>query len=224
MTGKTHRVGGMLCCLAGYSILESKGMLLDEVSPLLQLTVMYPFAIYGSIVSDLDHNWHSAPSKDIVSFGINKMLHLTTNVSEGIKKKIPILRIFDAKHRSWQTHSDLFLVLMLILSSVFINGSVTSADGIILKLVFTGLILGIVSHLVLDLLTPEGLWSLPGSALSKTKVTKSFEKIHLVPKTKFFATGGKWEDFIRGLMWVICLILLLRLVYIISPYKISLGL
>lgn len=224
MTGKTHRVGGMLGCLAGYSILESKGMLLNGVSPLVQLTVMYPFAIYGSVVSDLDHNWHSAPSKDIVSYGINKVLHLTTNVSDSVKKKFPVLNLFDAKHRSWQTHSDVFLVLMILLSSMLINGSSGSIDGVVLKLVFTGLMLGIVSHLFLDLLTPEGLWSLLGKVLSKTKVTKSFEKIHLVPKTKFFATGGKWEELIRKLMWVICLILFARLLYIISPYKISLGL
>ena len=67
MTGKTHRVGGMLCCLGGYTLLEANGMLLGDVNPLLQLTIMYPFAIYGSTVSDLDHHWQSAPSKDIVS-------------------------------------------------------------------------------------------------------------------------------------------------------------
>ena len=78
MTGKTHRVGGMLCVLGGFTYLESKGLLLRNVNPLLQLTVMYPFALYGSIVSDLDHNANSIPSKDIVSIAINRVLHLTS--------------------------------------------------------------------------------------------------------------------------------------------------
>ena len=56
MTGKTHRVGGMLCVLGGFTILDSKGMLLGNVSPMIQLVMMYPFALYGSVVSDLDHH------------------------------------------------------------------------------------------------------------------------------------------------------------------------
>ena len=40
MTGKTHRVGGMLCVLGGFTYLESKGFLLINVNPLLQLNFM----------------------------------------------------------------------------------------------------------------------------------------------------------------------------------------
>ena len=36
MTGKTHRVGGMVCVLGGFTYLESKGLLLRDVNPLLQ--------------------------------------------------------------------------------------------------------------------------------------------------------------------------------------------
>ena len=82
MTGKTHRVGGMIWVLGGFTYLESKGLLLRNVNPLLQLTVMYPFALYGSIVSDLDHNANSIPSKDIVSVAINRVLHLTSGLKE----------------------------------------------------------------------------------------------------------------------------------------------
>lgn len=220
MTGKTHRVGGMLCCLAGYSLLESKGMLIDNVDPLLQLTVMYPFAIYGSVVSDLDHNWNSAPSKDIVSFCINKILHLTT----GIKKKSKsVLNLFDAKHRSWQTHSDLFLVLIIMLSHYLLNLNIGSVNTVVLKLVSTGLLLGIISHLLLDMITPEGIWCIPSTIVANTLKVKTPKKIHLVPKTKFFATGGKWEELVRKILWVICFILFIRILYIVSPYKISFG-
>ena len=221
MTGATHRVGGVMCALAGYTLLESKGMLIADVSPILQLTVMYPFAIYGSTVSDLDHHWQSSPSKDVISFCINKVLHLTTDIRKTTKSKNPLLGVFDAKHRSWQTHSDLFFVLMVLLSVYFINSGVSNASGIIMKLVFTGFILGIISHLVLDMLTPEGIWSIVLTSIAKVFKIKVPEKIHLVPKSKFFATGGSWEKFVRWAMWVISFILLARIIYEVLPYRIN---
>lgn len=221
MTGATHRVGGVVCALAGYTILEQKGMLISDVNSLLQLAVMYPFAIYGSTVSDLDHHWESAPSKDIVSFCINKILHLTTNLRKRTKSKNPVLGLFDAKHRSWQTHSDLFLILMIFLSVYAIGSSISSANSIIMKLVFTGFILGVISHLILDMITPEGIWCTLSTVLSKVFKVKVPEKIHLVPKTKFFATGGSWEKFVRWFLWVVSFILLIRILYVMSPYQIN---
>ena len=67
-------MGGVLCTLVGYSILESNGMLIEGVNPLLQLTVVYPFALYGSVFSDLDHSWQSSPVKDPFSYFVNKCL------------------------------------------------------------------------------------------------------------------------------------------------------
>lgn len=221
MTGATHRVGGVMCALAGYTILEQRGMLISNVNPLLQLAVIYPFAIYGSTVSDLDHHWQSAPSKDIVSFCINKILHLTTELRKRTGSKNPILGICDAKHRSWQTHSDLFLLIMIVLSIQAIGGSIDGANSIIMKLVFTGLILGIISHLILDMLTPEGIWCTLSTVLSRIFKVKIPEKIHLVPKTRFFATGGSWEKMVRWLMWVVSFILLIRILWGISPYQLN---
>ena len=221
MTGKTHRVGGVLCALAGYTILDNKGMLISDVSPILQLTVMYPFAIYGSVVSDLDHHEQSIPSRDIVSLGINKVLHLTSGIRKRTNSKNPLLGVFDAKHRSWQTHSEMFLLLMTVLSVFLIGNSSTGATGIITRLVFTGLILGVISHLLLDMITPEGIWSIICVILNKVFKLKLPEKIHLVPKNKFFATGGKWEDMVRDLMWFISFILIIRILYYMSPYRIN---
>lgn len=225
MTGKTHRVGGMLCCLGGYVLLESNGMLLGNVNPLLQLAVMYPFAIYGSVVSDLDHNWHSAPSKDVVSYGVNKVLHLTTSIRERMSensKMSKLLGIFDARHRSWQTHSDLFLIAMLYVAYSLLSGGVSTADQVIIRLVFTGLVLGVVSHLFLDMLTPEGIWCLITTVIGRVGRIKSIpEKISLVPNTRFFRTGGTWENIIRIIMWVLCILLFLKILISISPFDIE---
>lgn len=225
MTGKTHRIGGVLCCLAGYSLLQSKGYLIQGVSPLVQLTVMYPFSIYGSIVSDLDHNPKSAPAKDPFSVGINKILHLSTGIckkaSERNKNLNPLLSVLNAKHRSWQTHSDLFLILAVMLSHWLLNGTFSGVDVIIIRLISLGLILGIMSHMILDMLTPEGIWSLISIAISKLTGIKTPKKIHLVPSKKFFATDGPWEECVRKIMLFVCWILIVRIIYMALPYKFS---
>ena len=222
MTGQTHRVGGMLCALAGYTYLESRGMLIANVNPLLQLTIIYPFAIYGSTFPDLDHNPDSIPSEDIVSIAVNRLLHLTSRVREARGRDLGFpLSLFDAKHRSWQTHSDLFLILCCVLSGLLINSQVTSANSVILKLVSTGFILGVVSHMLLDLITPSGIWCLMAVALSKITRLKGLPiKLHLVPYSKFFATGGRWESLVRFVMWVVCLILFARIVLGMLPYRV----
>ena len=221
MQGKTHRVGGVLCCLAGFTLMESKGLLIQNVSPILQLAVMYPFAIYGSVMPDLDHKWQSAPSKDLVSLVINKLLHLTTGLRQkGIS--LPILNLFDAKHRSWQTHSDLFLISMIIACVSVLSSSLNSVDLVIFRLMSLGFILGVISHLVLDMLTPEGIWCILTTIPSRVSKSKKIpEKIHLVPKSKLFSTGNEWENFVRSTMWVICFILVIRIIYLLSPYRID---
>lgn len=217
MQGKTHRVGGVLSALAGYVILEGNDMLIPNVEPVLQLVVMYPFAIYGSVISDLDHNWNSAPAKDPFSWCINKVLHLTTGLRQKNGKKLnPVLSVFDAKHRSWQTHSDLFLFVFIALSFFIGSSSLVGASSMIFKLIMLGFTLGLISHLILDSLTPEGIWFIVPSIIRRKKVS-----FRLVPKSKFFATGGSWERLIRSVMWLIIILLSIYVIYTMSPYRIS---
>lgn len=203
MTGKTHRIGGMVCAMTGYCLLESKGLLINDVDPLLQLTVIYPFALYGSVVSDLDHHWESAPCKDIVSFGINKLLHIT-----------------GAKHRSWQTHSDLFLCLILALGNLLLHFA-SGAESIIINLVFSGLLLGVISHMILDSLTPQGIHSVILILISKVTGNKKMPtKIRFVPKAAYFATDGPWEGNVRRVLWFLSFILLIRIAISYLPYEV----
>lgn len=223
MTGKTHRVGGMLCVLGGFTYLESKGLLLRNVNPLLQLTVMYPFALYGSIVSDLDHNANSIPSKDIVSVAINRVLHLTSDLNESTGGRNKVFGILDAKHRSWQTHSDLFLVaLMYALYQMVMETKLATVESVIWSLVGMGFILGVISHLVLDMITPEGIWSFILVGISKVTGKKLIpKKLRLVPDSKFFSTGGPWESLVRNILWICCVVLFIRLIYLMTPYRIT---
>lgn len=223
MTGKTHRVGGMLCVLGGFTYLESKGLLLRNVNPILQLTVMYPFALYGSIVSDLDHNANSIPSKDIVSVAINRVLHLTSGLNESTGGKNKMFGILDAKHRSWQTHSDLFLiVLMYALYQMVMETKLATVESVIWSLVGMGFILGVISHLILDMITPEGIWSFVLVGIGKVTGNKVIpKKIRLVPDSKFFSTGGPWESLVRNILWLCCVVLFIRLIYLMTPYRIT---
>lgn len=223
MTGKTHRVGGMLCVLGGFTYLESKGLLLRNVNPLLQLTVMYPFALYGSIVSDLDHNANSIPSKDIVSVAINRVLHLTSGLNESTGGRNKMFGLLDAKHRSWQTHSDLFLVaLMYALYQMVMETKLATVESVIWSLVGMGFILGVISHLVLDMITPEGIWSFILVGISKVTGKKLIpKKLRLVPDSKFFSTGGPWESLVRNVLWICCVVLFIRLIYLMTPYRIT---
>lgn len=215
LQGKTHRLGGVLSAMLGYTFMEANNMLLPDVNPILQLAVIYPFAMYGSVVSDLDHSWKSSPSKDPVSKGINSILHLSSNAPKVSGNKFSLLNIFDAKHRSWQTHSDIFLIL-LVGVVVSLWGGVSDINGIIFKLIMLGLSLGVASHLLLDSLTPEGIWFLIPSIIKKEKVT-----FRLVPKSEFFATGGPWERLVRAILWFLITILAIYILYKASPYRLS---
>lgn len=200
MTGKTHRLGGVVVCLGGYMALQSNNMLLPNVDPILQLAVIYPFAIYGSTVSDLDHHWQSAPSKDPISWIINKLLHIAPKSRN---------TFVNAKHRSWQTHSDLFLFLMILAGIILFNTSTTGFDQALIRLIFTGLIFGIISHLILDMLTPQGIWSILLVGIKKLFGVRGMPvKLDLVPDTSFFSTDGPWEHGVRIVLWLVSFLLL----------------
>lgn len=229
MEGKSHRVGGVLVALGGYCLLKDKGYLLEGVNPLVQLAVIYPFSIVGALLPDQDHHEESAPMKDVISWSYCKLLHLTTKtrkrmLASGVSKRdrlYRILGVFDAKHRSWQTHSDLsFAVLILGLYNLLSNSSLTSVDATILKLITTGLVLGMLSHVFLDSITPSGVWCLFFAGINKIFGKHILpEKIRFVPKTSFFSTGGKWEEYWRKGMFIVSALVFFYIVYDSLPFK-----
>lgn len=249
MTGKTHKKGGMLCAMVGFVILRENGLLYGNINPILQLVIMYPFAIWGSICSDLDHHWSSCPDKSIPSRVINWILHLAKPLEDNLNKtgssKSPQIKLvctlFNAKHRSWQTHSDLTLYCALLLLKHILDGNLgnwilTKQDIILASLIVTGITMGIIAHFIYDMLTPEGIWIIGFCLINKALKKKVLpEKLHFVPKTKFFATGGSWETFIRKLSgvatWVLAVYIVLTTINpnifksLISmiPFELSVG-
>lgn len=183
MTGKTHHVGGTAAALIAFEVMRAKGWLLPDCNEFVQLLIMYPFASFGSVFSDLDHGPDSIPSRDPIAMGINKVMRLT-----------------GAKHRSWQTHSVtvtggfcLLLFLLVFLGNTYFS-ALGAVDWILLRLAVIGFVVGVVSHLILDFLTPQGIHIWPGF------------KVRLVPKVSFFATGGTWEKIV---FWILMLFVVL---------------
>lgn len=188
MLGKTHHAGGTAAALIAFEVMRAKGWLLPDCNEFVQLLMMYPFVSFGSIFSDLDHGPDSIPSKDPVAIAINKVLRLT-----------------GAKHRSWQTHSLLvtggfcgLLFALVFLGNVYFN-NLGAVDWMLLRLAVIGFIVGVVSHLVLDFLTPQGIHICPGF------------KLRAVPKKAFFATGGKWEKIVFVLLVILIVVLVLKI-------------
>lgn len=247
MTGKTHRVGGMLGGLVGFSILKSKGLLAEDIAEPLQLVFIYASSMYGSTLSDMDKNWSSCPSKDVFSWVVYRILHLTTPIRKWLlsggklKKKVyeltkGLLDFFDAKHRSWQTHSDLTMIgiiyLLIILPSISIGSWL---DRVLLTIVGEGVLFGVLSHLFLDMITTDGIWSfilaplrwLVGKGEGKKNGTKDYLfRLRLVPDKKFFSTDSSdspWERVCRFLMYVTIVVVFIRIIYLWSPYRIVFG-
>ncbi len=224
----------MLCSLVGFALLKQNGLLNPEVNELVQLLVMYPFCVWGSVASDLDHEWDSAPTKGYPDFVINKALHITKPLANFFEKTTSKKNFFyrffkwlNADHRSWQTHSDLTLGLCLYALYRLLVIPEPSINVTILSLVVTGLLTGIVAHLGLDLLTPGGIKLFLLDAINSLFGTHLPAKLHLVPNSSFFATGGKWENIICIVLKIMTGVMFLYVLYLMLsiylPFKLSFG-
>lgn len=239
MMGPTHRLGGVLAALGGYIWLFSTGHLLTTVNPILQFLLIYPFAYYGSTFADLDHHAGSIPSRDVVSLAINKILHLTTPLRKrmeesGVKKGLAykLAGILDARHRSWQTHSDFTILLSAGLTWV-LSANTSGSNKDIILLVGTGFTLGLFAHWVYDAITPEGVTFTPFSLVNALAGGKQVlpKRFHLVPSKpirrgqykSYFATGSGWEKKVNAFSRFLAWVLLIWAIYITQPYRIPFG-
>lgn len=205
MLGPTHRQGGTVAALGGFALALHMDWLIPGVYPILQFLIIYPFAYYGSVWPDLDHGKQSIPYRDPISVLQWKILHLTTPIRKKIESlggstkalSFRVLGIFDARHRSWQTHSLETLLVVFFLTVYLTSGNSEdlSANAIFIRLIGIGFALGILAHLFLDAITPKGIWLATGRLLSSFKPFRWVpEKVRFVPKSSFFATGGAWEE------------------------------
>lgn len=190
MTGNTHRLGGLVMALAAFELMRAKGWMMEGVNDYIQLAIMYPAVSWGSIFPDLDHGKDSIPTKEPLSRGVNW-----------------VLRQMGAKHRSWQTHSILVTGgFCLLLYAMVGYISVTTGSGDIgwefVRLSVVGFTAGVLSHLILDSITPQGVHMVPG------------KKIRFVPSSGVFATGGGWERIVFKVMTVGVFLQIIRIAWV----------
>lgn len=226
MLGRTHRVGGGFFTFCGFLILKKYNYLIPGVAPWLQLVIMYPFCMWGSMAPDLDHHTQSIPMRDAFSIALNKVLHLTHGLYKyldrhwGVKWKKwynPIwafASLFNARHRSYQTHSDLNLFIGLYLLHRVIQSGNVSYEMVTVRLILTGVLIGYLSHVVLDMMTPGGIWSIVGVVINHV-VKKAIlpTKLRLVPKWHWLRTGSNYEDVVRSILSVGTALMVVYLVY-----------
>ena len=227
MLKSTHKAGGMLVSVVGFTLLKEKGLLLDDVNLGVQWLVMYPFTIWGSVASDLDHHWGSCPTKDYPSWFIHKLLHLGKPIRDATKHNkssflYKISDLFTAKHRSWQTHSELTVFFMVYLLDLFFNTSLWSlsmVDISILRLIVTGITLGVLAHLALDSITPEGIHLVIFKLINKVLKFKLLPEKIKSPSGEFFASGGKWEHIVKTILSYLTVISIVYLCFhLFVPY------
>lgn len=250
MTGKTHQLGGELSAVLGFVLLKEKGLLLSDANLYLQLVAMYPFTLWGAKALDLDHHGDALPMHDVLSVTLSRVLHLTYKPYKRMKTKLEdngvspsrkrkIRRSFwykfckwaNASHRSWQTHSELtFFVLVAVLWWIF-NLSITETTNIVLLyIMIVGAGMGMLSHLVLDALTSDGIPLVLFRFVNLTLLGKSKlqlpERLHLVPKSGAFSCESNWESFISKLLRLFTVVSVVYLVIILEypelPHKLIL--
>lgn len=230
MMGKTHKLGGVTAAFGGHLWLQSTGMSLPFIHPIVELAVIYPFAIYGSTAPDLDHNIRAIPSRDPVSLLGWGVLHSTNRLRKSMpNKRSPLyfaLGCCDAKHRSWQTHSELTLAVLLFFAWFMTQPSLAGlifgpnyrASAPIAALIVTGLALGQISHIVLDGITKDGVPFVTGMILKRTLKLPMPTRIRFVPEnSKYFKTGEEFEDLVNKVLrivtWVLCFLVVLTILF-----------
>lgn len=212
MEGKTHRIGGTVCAMAGFVTLKDSGYLLSSelISPALQFLVIYTAGIYGGMWPDNDHHWESSPLKDPASWLQNKLMHIANapykrldeKMSSKQKKRSMLyktLKFMRCIHRSWQTHSEFTLIMILwLMMSPTLLGFTGRFDSVLWLLIVTGFGLGVISHIILDMLTTEGVRFALGVFIKVFfPSVPIFTTIRLVPGISAFKTGSEWEMAIR---------------------------
>lgn len=184
MMGKTHKFAGCFAMLVAFNIMEQKGLLLNGVSPLLQLAVMYPACSWASTAPDVDQGIEQIPEKTPISILLHKIVH-----------------IGKVRHRSWKTHSPfVWLVTCGVLWGLLYYLKLGMTDFIISRLLLTGLTVGWASHLISDAFTYQGI-PLFGD-----------KHLRLVPKKDAFKTNTTYETVVRRILGVLIFILVIYMI------------
>lgn len=186
MTAKTHVLGGMTLALGGFMYLDSSGLLIPDVNKVLQFGIIMPYAMWASTLPDLDQDKDSTAQNSPINFVIQKFFN-----------------VIGAGHRSAKSHIApviISLLLYLAIAFNFIFRSFNGTEITIIGLMVLGLFLGLFSHMLLDMMTKQGL-RVGGVVL------------RIVPEADIFSTGSLYESMVRRALYIIvCVLLVLTII------------
>lgn len=168
MTGKTHAMGGMITSIAVVDYLNHT----NQCPSLILTATFIGSALIGSLLPDLDNEKST----------ISKVLWFVTIILKIIKKIMKILGVKGLEHRCGM-HS---LVIPTMLISI---GMICFKSFSVTVFVLTGITIGYLSHLFLDMFNPMGISLF--FPLYK-------QKIRFLPKCIAIKTGGAIESVIFG--------------------------
>jgi inner membrane protein len=175
MTAPTHKQFSITWAALGALLLYLMEM--TEINFYLSLIIMIQMGKVGALFPDLDHHWNNIKEKNALTWLVNKVLSIT-----------------GAKHRSWQTHSLDIAILLTIMSiklpaNLYEVGILSNANKEVLSVILLGFMVGWLSHLFSDMLTPGGV-----RVLFFSRKTLEFVPRKLLGFS--FSTGSLWEDMV----------------------------
>ena len=133
MTKETHSKGGYIIALLLLPYIYDTFMMEYTLSYRIVLLFIYAYFTYlGSLLCDIDMK------------------------GSYISKRFPIIyKLFGKrfKHRGF-THSLLFICVIAFLGDMVI---VSSDNNVVFTCIFSGILAGVISHIILDLITKEGV-------------------------------------------------------------------
>lgn len=180
MTEKTHAVGSLVFATGAFLIMDKCNMLDTQIVKIVQYGIITPYALWGAQIPDFDQD---NPNR-IVTNPVNRLI-------------MDLFKVLGAKHRGIISHVlPIFLsgivCLLMQLSVITFGMHKLSLD--VLHLMLLGLFLGLLSHLILDMCTKDGIYVCG-------------KRIALVPKTDIFKTGSSYEKTFRNILYIVCCIL-----------------
>lgn len=162
ITSKTHSEFALGFVYIGAMTFFSLNIV--ELNYYLMLIIMVFVGNAGALFPDLDSNWKTLKNKTKLKWVINKLIHIT-----------------GGKHRSWQTHSlDICLLVGIAGYVLLYKGKslniFSDSDYEVALIILIGFILGWISHLFSDMLTPNGIRLLFFSKFKLSVVPRAFKK------------------------------------------------
>ena len=173
MQGKTHMVGGIVIGVVGNQLLLQPTLTdMDSTTKFILAGGFIGASIIGSLYPDADHQGSFMGKRLIIS---NAIFRALGGVEKRMSKKAPMFA-----HRGI-LHTPLFVLLVTLLLSLLVPA--------IAHPIVWGFGIGMLSHILLDMLTTSGVPVL-------FPLTR--KKISLLP----FKTGGTFEKIFYYAMWI----------------------